>query len=667
MVSIRTAASTRLRARTLALLITALLAVITHPADTRAATADSSIDVRLIAQNFNVATNRQLRFVLSVLDEAERAALAVDQSATLTISFLAAMTTREAVRQSLDAADAPAVAEVVLRVRQLERNAAGDFVAITSLVGPLRALEPGVYPVRLRIGRAGAAAYSTTSFVNLFEPDAAFEPMPVSALVSVESTPTMRPDGSTEVPPGARVQLGVLASLAEAFDGPLSIHLSPQLIDGLRRSPSPDDQALLARLVAAFPKHELLPATFVSFDAASAHRGDMTDDFTTQLLEGEAVIDQVNGEASVERSVWVSRTPIDRDSVTLLRQLGVQTVVLTPQAAEPIGDLDSYLKPYRALGSSVGLAVGLRAVDPSHAQWFADQTRDPLVNAYALAAEILLQQQAIVAAGGAPGDRHVVVSTGNGGIAPLGMTNPLLVALDRAPQLRMVPVGSVSGDLVDATNVLLAETDRVDVAVRRDAINALRAEVVSTATMLEDDAPQHRAWKTSLLTTATDTLTNDEFEAYQRGLRAQLRSLRNLVSIPDALTFTLGGRESDLRMQLRNDADQQLSVLVAVESAKLQFPQGPQLVAVPPRTSIDVIIPVIARANGTFPLEVVLTTPDGATNVGRRIQMTARVSALAGLGQVVTGAAILILLSWWVSHWRAKRRGDSVKNHPAVH
>ncbi len=641
--------------------------LIAHPADTRAAATTERVDVRLIAQNFNVATNRQLRFVFSVLDEAERAALAADQSATLTVSFLAPMNTRESVRQSLDGAVSPPVAEVDLRIRQLERNAAGDFVAITSLVGPLRGLGQGVYPVILRIERDDVEVYSTTSFVNLFEPDAVFEQLPVSALVSAESAPTMRPDGSTAIPPGARVQLGILASLTEAFDGPLSIHLSPQLIDGLRRSTSSEDQALLARLVAAFPKHELVPATYVSFDAASAHRGDMAEEFTEQLLEGEAVIDQVNGEASIERSVWVSHAPIDRDSVTLLRQLGVQTVVLTPKAASPIGSLDSYLKPYRALGSSVGLVVGLRAVDPSHAQWFADQTRDPLVNAYALAAEILLQHQAIVDAGGTPTDRHVVVSTSNGGIAPLGMTNPLLVALDRAPQLQMVPLGSMSGDLLDATNVLLAENSRVDVAVRREAIDALRADVVSTSTMLETDAPQHRAWKTSLLTAATDTLSNDEFEAYQRGLRTQLRSLRNRVSIPDALTFTLGGRESDLRMQLRNDADQQLSVLVAVESAKLQFPQGPQLVAVPPLTSIDVIIPVIARANGTFPLEVVLTTPDGATNVGRRIQMTARVSALAGLGQVVTGAAILILLSWWVSHWRAKRRDDSVKNHPAVH
>jgi hypothetical protein len=260
-----------------------------------------------------------------------------------------------------------------------------------------------------------------------------------------------------------------------------------------------------------------------------------------------------------------------------------------------------------------------------------------------------------------------VVSTVNGNLSSLGIMNPLVVALDRAPQLQLTTLGGMANDLETATSVTLATTNRVDVGERRDAIALLRQEIASTSTMLLADAAQHLGWKLSLLTTSTDTLTTEQFDAYQRGLRAQLRTLRNSVQIPEALTFTLGGRESDLRLQLRNEADQQLSVLVTVESAKLQFPNGPQLVAVPARSSIDVVIPVVARANGTFPLEVVLRTPDGTTPVGRPIEMTARVSALAGLGQVVTGAAMLILLSWWISHWRARRRDDSVKNHPAVH
>ncbi len=667
-VSFREATSARRPHDLVRVFAVVILAMLCAPVTTQAASTAESMDIRLIAQNFNVATNRQLRFVFSATDEAQRAALANDPSATVTIGFHPPLISREEVRTIIEngAASSP-VASVELRFRQLTRNATGDFVAITSLVGPLRSLRGGVYPVTLLISRADTGVSSLLTLVNLFEPDTVFEPLPVSALVSVDSQPTMQPNGSTDVPLSSRTQLVTLASLLETLDAPISLHLSPQLLDGLRRSTLPDDQALLARLVAVFPRHELLPSTFVSYDAASAQRNEMNAEFAEQLLQGESVIDLVNGEVPLSRRVWVSRVSIDQDAVSLLRQLGVQTVVLTPQAASSIGRLDSYVKPYRVNGTSPGVAVGLRSVDPSHSQWLNDQTREPIINAYALASEIILQHQTIIEAGGAPSDRQVVVSTVNGNIAPLGIMNPLIVALDRAPQLQLLSLGDMATELSDATSVSLPKSDRVDLAERRETLNQLRAEIASTSTMVLADAPQHPGWKISLLTTSTDTLTTEQFEAYVRGLRAQLRSLRNSVKIPEALTFTLGGRESDLRLQLRNDADQQLSVLVTVESAKLQFPDGPQLVAIPARSSIDVVFPVVARANGTFPLEVVLTTPDGSTAVGRSVEMTARVSALAGLGQVVTGAAILILMSWWVSHWRTKRRGDSVKNHPAVH
>ena len=105
---------------------------------------------------------------------------------------------------------------------------------------------------------------------------------------------------------------------------------------------------------------------------------------------------------------------------------------------------------------------------------------------------------------------------------------------------------------------------------------------------------------------------------------------------------------------------------VDLVSAKLQFPTGSQLITIPAKSVFDLVVPVVARANGTFPIEVVLHTPDGATQVGRRIQFSARVSALAGLGQLVTGAAVLILIAWWAAHARRKRREESKGKHPAV-
>ena len=70
----------------------------------------------------------------------------------------------------------------------------------------------------------------------------------------------------------------------------------------------------------------------------------------------------------------------------------------------------------------------------------------------------------------------------------------------------------------------------------------------------------------------------------------------------------------------------------------------------------EVVIPVEARSNGTSSLEVAVLTPVFGQEIGDPVVLTARVNALTGLGQVVTGGAILVLLSWWYGHFRRRRR-----------
>ena len=50
-----------------------------------------------------------------------------------------------------------------------------------------------------------------------------------------------------------------------------------------------------------------------------------------------------------------------------------------------------------------------------------------------------------------------------------------------------------------------------------------------------------------------------------------------------------------------------------------------------------------------------MLTPSGSV-IGEPIVLTARVNALSGLGQLLTGAALLVLATWWFSHFRRKRR-----------
>jgi hypothetical protein len=389
----------------------------------------------------------------------------------------------------------------------------------------------------------------------------------------------------------------------------------------------------------------------------------MKSEFAEQLESGRAVLDVHNREGVISEIVWFSRSLVDDDGMKLLGESGIQSVVFTPQAAASIGTLDSYLKPYKSV---VGNSLAIRVSDPGFAKTLSGLYRNPVQQSFALAAEIVAQQQEIILAGGKPNERQLLLSSTSGALPDRTIMVPLLLALARAPQLNMVGLSAASLAEESTTAVVLPRTTRVDLAATKDVIAKLRSEVQSTSTMLPPDATQHALWKSSLLATSADTLDADEFARYVKGLRGQLRTLRLMVSVPDSLTFTLGSKLSDLRLQVRNESTVALSVKVELASAKLQFPQGPQTVTIAPNSAVDVVVPVQARANGSFPLNVILTTPDGLTQVGQPTRLTARVSALAGLGQVATGAAILILMSWWIAHWRARKRAQAVRKHPAL-
>ena len=91
-------------------------------------------------------------------------------------------------------------------------------------------------------------------------------------------------------------------------------------------------------------------------------------------------------------------------------------------------------------------------------------------------------------------------------------------------------------------------------------------------------------------------------------------------------------------------------------SPKLTFPDGDLEVELEPSGNTEIELPVVARSNGTSSVEVELLTPALGQTVDGPVVLTARVNALTGLGQVITGGAVLVLLSWWFGHFRRRRR-----------
>ena len=627
-------------------------------------------DLRLIAQNFNVASDRQFRFVFNVSDDQLREQLGESNTATITVRAYPAVTTTAELTAALDSQpDAEPVAVFGALTRRLERTSTGDFVVLIAAGrGGLSLRTDGIYPIGLDIAVGGELRARITTAINFFGPTTAFTKMKVSLLVGAPATtgkPASQPDGSIAVDSPARNALENLVSIGSAEGGPLTLAIEPEVIDGLARSSSADDIALLTRLEAVMQRHESVRMPYVPFDPSSAQRASLGVPFRELLTTGRDVLDVHNGEAPLNSQAWIARQPLDKDGVEILKANDVTTIVLTPNASQASGSLDNYLKTYR-VGSTVDNSVAVKAIDPKYAELLSGDRPSPVVDAARIAASLILSRSAVEASGGDVRRLHAILGDTRGEVpAPL-VAIPLLVALDRAPQLNLVGVSRTNAVTSEDSTTSLPTISRIDLTANRASIDEATSFVRITESILSATSPLRYEWDRSLLVLNDDRLDAVTLDTYVKGIRSRARLLRNSITIPDGLSFTLGSREGTLRLPIRNESNEELTFGVSLSSAKLQLPGDIRVVTVSPQGSVDVVVDVVARANGRFPVDVTFTSPDGAHKIGQTIRIGARVTAISGLGQLVSGAAVLILATWWVAHWRARKRRDAVEKHPAI-
>ena len=634
-------------------------------------TLPSAIEARLIGQNFNVTIGKQFRFVVSVPNKATLSELRSTPNAVLRVEFHAAVASRDAVRDAVNGTFVPSIIETHnLPFADLGSNDTGDVIALLgSNAGgsSVRLRKSGIYPVSLSIQVGDRESSRLLTFVNFITVQTSKNSLSVSLAAEVNPALSQTPAGETSLADSARTMLNNVVSSLNGDGGVMSLRMSPETLNSLAISSNPQDAELLGQLQVVLAKHQVLASTFVPFDPSSAEKAKLGSEFDKQLARGIEILNARNGDAGINPRTWFSTRPINTDGISLLARSGFTNVVFSPQAAQSLGALDSYTKQYRAnyigdLTAKVSIAVA----DPRYAASLSASNTNPVQTSMAVAAEIIAQQGELALGQRRPLDHHLIISTHDGSLPNPVLLNSLLVALSNAPQVTLRPLGSIQRATEASTPLTMPSGAPIDLRARRPQLQTVVDEIASTRSMLSADAPQRMWWEDELLLIQSDSLNSERFDLYLKGFKAQLRTFRASVSVPESLTFTLSGKSSDLRLQLRNSASMPLSVLVTLSSAKLTFPEKPQVVTVAANSAVDVIIPVVARANGTFPLEVVLYTPDGTAQVGKRIRLSARVSALAGLGQLVTGVALLLLASWWIAHWRKQHRMKAVENHPAV-
>jgi hypothetical protein len=183
----------------------------------------------------------------------------------------------------------------------------------------------------------------------------------------------------------------------------------------------------------------------------------------------------------------------------------------------------------------------------------------------------------------------------------------------------------------------------------------LRNQLDVIASMLVPNDQRPSQWREAIVAWLSTAYTDDEIRTRVTDLAADLNAIPAAIQLPEPFTFTLTGQTSEISLRIVNNSDVTLQAVLHAEASKLNFPEAPISVTLPPGvTTVDVAVRTLS--NGTFGVQLELRTPVGEQLIGAPLQLTARVNALTGLGQVLTGGAVVVLASWWFSHLRKRGR-----------
>lgn len=639
------------------------------------------VQLRVLVHPLDVRRDDILTLVVGLQGE-------VSERAVLVARVYEPVATRPALRAAL-AGDAGTTQDrITLPLADIPRTASGHLLlGIPTTSGPLqrgllRLPSAGVFPLRLEVreqnpGRSeGPVLGDVMTVLHAVTDPSASADLDVSYVAQVTAPPTRQPDGTSQVDDRSRDALTDLIDTMERTEAPFSMALPPEFVDAMTQGDT-EERALWERLLDALGQREVMAAPAVTLDASTAVRSGLSESYTTLLRRGEDIMSVLVGRDRVQRSVQVVNDSLDVAGAVLMRDLGTRSVVLTPRAQDQIEGVDQ-IRDVVDTTHMVAMTLGpdsdvpAALVDPDLAERLNRTSDLPAMDALDVVAELLVIRYGVLDRLGLEPDapdarialarRSVTLTSPHGQPVEPALMAQVLERIGRTAGLRAITASEAGAStglaIANGLTVQLPLPDLAgtDLSARAEDLFVLSLDSYTVASMLPDGDPRPASWSDQVWRLTARDLSAEQVEVGLDMVRDRLNEVRRAVSVPSVNDITLGGRRSTIRLKLRNDAAYDVLVAVRLESAKLSFPGGQELVAVPGGTTTEVEIPVEVRSNGRFPVSVTLLTPEGDVPLGEPIEFAARATALTGLGQVASVAGGLILASWWLRHVRMRRR-----------
>jgi len=534
----------------------------------------------------------------------------------------------------------------------------------------------GIYPTEVVVFRNGAPV---DRFVTpLVVIAAGLTPLTVAWVWRFDATPAHQPDGTVRkaaaaaVGPGGRL-VTTAREAARAADVHLTLAPTPETLtawdDAARQedhqaggAPADGASAGLAALkaAAATPGHQVLAGPFVPVDVPGLLDANLAGEADAEFARGAGDDERVLG-AAPPPGALLAPGPLDAAGLARLRQYGAERLVFPPDSLVP---RDQRLTPGHPFAVGAGGRPFAAAVsDPDLAALLQGDDAPALRSARFLAGLSLVALEA-------PGEaRGVVVVSPEEWDPPAALLDDVFAGLRNNPAITPATLdeyfATVAPDQVGGRTLVR------DLAVRRptdpsdaDTVRSIRRKLTGFAAVIDGTVPTlESADRKLLLSRATVLQADNRAErklsgpaAYLQGADRLIKGVTSKVRGPKGQRVTLTSRRASIPISLLNATGRPLQVRVRLESDQLRFLDGSdRLLTLAPQNTVE-RFRVESRSTGAFPLQIIVTSPDGSLVVNSS-ELTIRCTVVSGVGAVLTAGAGIFLLVWWGNDLRRSRRG----------
>ncbi len=539
--------------------------------------------------------------------------------------------------------------------------------------------RPGVYPVEVQLVNTGVAAGSFVTWLVAVDA-AASKPiekkLAVSLVWQVVANPIALPDGSddpkvvAEMKPGGRLDR-IATLLARSSGLRVSLAIGPETGEAWKRlgRRSPAVAASFARVRAAAQRStsEILPTPYVPIDAAALEAAGLGQYLPGEYGTGIGALRSALGTnpSTSPQSAFVDPAPTSDAAVDGLRRMLIDRVVVRDQALIPV------VHPFSPAQAFVLETTGGASRAVATAPFVENLFEGP--DPSALRAQRVVAALAEVAYENPSIPRGIVIAPPARWSPDLTTMGTVVAALRSLPLLQSATLddlfATISNEQVLGTPVQrrLAPAVPAPTPVSAGEYQIAANELSAYRDVVGDRDPVVVDGTEALLTSLSTSISPERAHAEIAKIDQAVHAFTSGVTA-DEKRITLTSRRAEVPLTFENNLEpaRDVTVRVHLDSAKLLFPNGAdQSVPLKPGSN-TISFTVEARASGTFPMTISVTSQNGKLAFGAPVRVTVRSAVFGGWAVGVTVAALLFLAGWWANHFRRTRRRRRLAATPAT-